>query len=107
MHVLSATFLDQFPEKVINLHPAMPGQFAGVGAIERAYEAYQRGEITNTGCMVHYAIPEIDAGPLVAQTVVPFKEGESLDDFELRMHAAEHQLIVRATRRALSDFEAI
>jgi formyltetrahydrofolate-dependent phosphoribosylglycinamide formyltransferase len=101
MHVLSPAFLDQFPKQVINLHPALPGQFDGVGAIQRAYEAYQAGEIEHTGIMVHYAVPEVDAGPVVMQTIVPFKEGESLDDFELRMHAAEHRLIVEATRRAL------
>lgn len=102
MHVLSATFLDQFPKRVINLHPALPGQFDGVGAIQRAYEAYQAGEIEHTGIMVHYAVPEVDAGPVVVQTIVPFKEGESLDDFEMRMHAAEHRIIVEATRRALN-----
>src|SRR5690606_38640168 len=40
MHILSPSFLDRFPKKVINLHPALPGQFDGIHAIERAYEAY-------------------------------------------------------------------
>src|SRR5829696_1699156 len=44
MHVLSTEFLKAFPHQVINLHPALPGQFAGVNAIERSFEAYQRGE---------------------------------------------------------------
>jgi formyltetrahydrofolate-dependent phosphoribosylglycinamide formyltransferase len=101
MHVLSPAFLKHFPGQVINLHPALPGQFDGVGAIERAYEAYRRGKITHTGCMVHYAVPEVDAGPIVEQTTVPFREGESLDDFEIRMHAVEHQIIVHATQKAL------
>ncbi len=102
MHVLSPAFLNHFPGRVINLHPALPGQFDGVGAIERAYEAYQRGEISYTGCMVHYAVPEVDAGAVVEQTIVPFRDGELLDDFEMRMHAAEHQLIIHATRKALA-----
>jgi formyltetrahydrofolate-dependent phosphoribosylglycinamide formyltransferase len=101
MHVLSPAFLNHFPGQVINLHPALPGQFDGVGAIERAYEAYRRGEITHTGCMVHYAVPEVDAGPVVEQSIVPFREGEPLEEFEMRMHAAEHQLIIRATKKAL------
>lgn len=103
MHVFSPAFLDQFPRQVINLHPALPGQFDGVGTIRRAYEAYQRGEINHTGCIVHYAVPEVDAGPVAAQTIIHFREGESLDDFELRMHAAEHKLIVRATQKALAE----
>jgi folate-dependent phosphoribosylglycinamide formyltransferase PurN len=47
-------------------------------------------------------VPEVDAGPVVQQTIIGFREGESLDDFEMRMHAAEHQLIVRAVQKALS-----
>ena len=46
MHVFSMAFLGKFPNRVINLHPALPGQFAGVDAIHRAYEAFQRGEIS-------------------------------------------------------------
>jgi formyltetrahydrofolate-dependent phosphoribosylglycinamide formyltransferase len=101
MHVLSAAFLDRFPRRVINLHPALPGQFAGTHAIERAYEAFQRGEIGGSGCMVHYAIPEVDAGTVIAKKEVPLYATDRLDDFEARMHAAEHQLIVRATALAL------
>jgi formyltetrahydrofolate-dependent phosphoribosylglycinamide formyltransferase len=101
MHVLSPAFLDQFPHQVINLHPALPGQFVGVGAIERAYAAYQRGEIAESGCMVHYVIPEVDAGPVVETAVVPIHPSDTLDDFAARMHAAEHKLIVAATRKAL------
>ena len=101
IHVPSPAFLDQFPGQVINLRPALPGQFDGVGGIERAFKAYQAGEIVHTACMAHYAVPEVDAGPVVAQTIVPFIEGESLDDFEMRINAAEHRLIVEATQRAL------
>jgi formyltetrahydrofolate-dependent phosphoribosylglycinamide formyltransferase len=101
MHILSASFLDRFPGKVINLHPALPGQFAGTHAIERAYEAFQRGEITHSGCMVHYAIPEVDAGAVIAQAVVPIHPWDSPADFESRMHQAEHRIIVEATGLAL------
>ena len=47
MHILSEAFLDLMgPVPVINLHPALPGAFDGANAIERAYEAWKRGEIT-------------------------------------------------------------
>lgn len=99
MHVFSSAFLDVFPQKVINLHPALPGQFAGVNAIERAYEACEAGTIDHSGCMVHYAIPEVDAGAVILQQVVPYQAGDSLDDFATRMHAAEHALLVAAIRQ--------
>lgn len=96
MHVLSPAFLNQFSNRVINLHPALPGQFAGMRAIERAYEAFQRGEISHSGCMMHRVVPEVDAGPVIGQTIVPIYSQDTLADFEARMHAAEHALIVAA-----------
>jgi formyltetrahydrofolate-dependent phosphoribosylglycinamide formyltransferase len=103
MHVLSPAFLNQFPNRVINLHPALPGQFVGTHAIERAYEAYQNGEVSHSGCMVHLVIPEVDAGPVIATAEVPILPEDSLDDFEERMHKAEHKLIVKATILALEQ----
>lgn len=103
MHILSAAFLQHFPNRVINLHPALPGQFAGTHAIQRAYEAYQRGEITHTGCMVHHTIPEVDAGPVIAQAEVPILPGDSLADLEERMHRAEHMLLVTAVQTVLAS----
>jgi formyltetrahydrofolate-dependent phosphoribosylglycinamide formyltransferase len=102
MHVLSSAFLEHFSRRVINLHPALPGEFPGTHAIERAYDAFQRGEVTRSGCMVHYAVPEVDAGPVIAQATVPIEPGDTLEVFEARMHEAEHRLIVEAVRRALS-----
>ena len=103
LHILSAAFLNQFPNRVINLHPALPGQFDGVQAIERAFAAYQRGEIEHSGCMVHLAIPEVDAGPVVAQTIVPIQPEDTLADFAARMHEAEHELTVEAIRLMLEQ----
>jgi formyltetrahydrofolate-dependent phosphoribosylglycinamide formyltransferase len=103
MHVFSPAFLEKFPRRVINLHPALPGTFPGTHGIERAFESYQRGEIDHSGCMVHYVIPEVDAGEVIAQAVVPFESGDMLETYAERMHAAEHILIVDAIRRVLTD----
>ena len=102
MHVLSPAFLDCFPGRVLNLHPALPGQFAGTHAIQRAYEAFQRGEIEHTGVMVHWVIPEIDAGPVIATANVPIYTTDSLADLETRVHATEHGLLVEAIRRIMA-----
>ena len=53
MHLLSSAFLDRFPDRVVNLHPALPGTFPGAHAIEKAFAAATRGEIAATGIMVH------------------------------------------------------
>ena len=102
MHIFSPAFLDVFPRQVINLHPALPGAFAGINAIERTFEAYQRGEVAHGGCMVHYVIPEIDAGAVIVQEIVPINPQDTLADFEARLHAAEHRLIVEAVRRCIN-----
>jgi len=100
MHILSPAFLNRFPHRVINLHPALPGTFVGVGGIEWAFEAYQRGEIQHGGCMAHYVIPEVDAGAVIAQAVIPILPGDTLDTYEERVHAAEHRVIVEAIQAA-------
>ncbi len=96
MHIFSPAFLQAFPRKVINLHPALPGAFPGTQAIERAYEAYQAGEIESSGIMVHYAVPEVDAGEVIIQAEVPILPDDAFEDFAARMHATEHRVIVQA-----------
>jgi len=105
MLVLSPAFLDLFPEKVINLHPALPGMFAGTHAIERTFAAFQNGEVEHGGCMIHYVVPEIDAGPIIIAEKVPLFPGENLAQFEERIHATEHRIIVEAIRLHFNEIE--
>ena len=104
MHVLSPSFLTPVASSnvpIINLHPALPGKFNGARAIERAWEAGQRGEVTGTGVMIHDVIGEVDGGdPLITQEV-EIRKGESLAELEERMHEVEHELIVKGTSIAL------
>ena len=101
MHIVTPVFLEPFPKRVINLHPALPGTFPGTHAIERAFEAYQRGEISQSGCMIHHVIPEVDAGAVITTATVPFKDGDTLEAYEERMHETEHKLIIEGIRLAL------
>jgi len=97
MHVLSGAFVRHFPSRVVNLHPALPGTFAGTHAIQRAYEAYRQGQITHTGVMVHLVPDEgVDVGPVVVQAEVPIHSEDTVDMLEARIHATEHKLLVRA-----------
>lgn len=98
MHIFSPSFLNLIKATVINLHPALPGQFAGATAIADAYAAWQVGRITETGCMVHEVIEEIDAGRVLATQGVACQAGDTFLDLQNRMRVAEHRLIVRAVR---------
>jgi formyltetrahydrofolate-dependent phosphoribosylglycinamide formyltransferase len=103
MRVLSSAFLDRFSGRVINLHPALPGTFPGTHAIERAYQAFQAGEIRETGVMVHLVPDEgVDSGPVLGQTIVSIDASDTLDMLEARIHAAEHRLLVETLQRVLS-----
>ena len=104
MHILAPAFLTPIKAAsipIINLHPALPGAFNGAHAIERAWKAFQVGEITKTGVMIHYVIEEVDQGePIVVKEIEP-QQGESLDSLETRIHQIEHQAIVEGTNIAL------
>eukprot|EP01135_Chromosphaera_perkinsii_P007713 Nk52_evm2s967 gene=Nk52_evmTU2s967 len=102
MHILSSHFLDCFPDKVINLHPALPGEFDGKDAIERAFTAYQANKITRTGVMVHKVIPEVDRGATILTQEVEIKKEDTLEDLETRIHGVEHGLLVKAIKKVLS-----
>ncbi len=99
MRILTSSFLDAFSGRVINLHPALPGTFPGTHAIERAYEAFRRGEIQSTGVMVHLVPDEgVDCGPVIAQESVPILFEDTIETLEARIHQVEHSLLVRALK---------
>lgn len=107
MHVLSMHFLRRFPGHVINLHPALPGAFPGADAIARAYQAFQRGEIRQTGAMIHFVPDEgVDAGPVIVQEAVPIEPNDTLEELESRVHEAEHRLYVAALSRLIEGKRA-
>jgi formyltetrahydrofolate-dependent phosphoribosylglycinamide formyltransferase len=102
MRILSADFINRFPPgRIINLHPALPGAFDGAHAIERAFEAYQKGEITETGCMVHKVIPEVDRGEVILVQRIEIRKEDTLETLEERIHVHEHALIVKGVKKAL------
>ena len=99
MRVLTTAFLERFPNRVVNLHPALPGAFPGTHAIERAFAAYQRREIDHTGVMVHLVPDEsVDCGPVLASEVVPILPEDTLASLETRIHTVEHRLLVQTLK---------
>ena len=88
MRKVTPVVLDAFPNRVLNLHPALLPAFKGAHAIRDAYEA----GVKVTGVTVHFANEDYDKGPIVAQRAVEVREGWTLDDLEAAIHAAEHEL---------------
>ena len=72
MRILTMNFLGRFPERVVNLHPALPGELPGTNAVARAYEQARHDERTSTGVMVHLVPDEgVDDGPVLGTVTVP------------------------------------
>jgi phosphoribosylglycinamide formyltransferase 1 len=94
MRLLSMEFLHHFPERVLNIHPALPTEFPGTNAIERAWEEHLSGVRDHSGVMIHLVPDEgVDDGPVLATVTVPILDGDSFASFAARMHAAEHALL--------------
>ena len=104
MRILTSSFLDHFPNHVANLHPALPDTFPGTHAIERAFEAYQRGEIEHTGVMIHLVPDEgVDNGPVLGTEFVPIQKDDTLETLEARVHQTEHVLLVNTLKKIFEE----
>jgi len=88
MRILDKPIFDAFPERVLNTHPSLLPEFRGAHAVKDALEA----GATVTGCTIHIAVPEVDAGPILAQESVPVEEGDTVDSLHERIKAVEHRL---------------
>ncbi|MBE3561583.1 MAG: phosphoribosylglycinamide formyltransferase [Ktedonobacteraceae bacterium] len=112
MRILSAEFINQFPDRIINQHPALlpPDGLGdtcitsaghvipalrGLHVVRRALEA----GMPVTGCVVHYVIPQVDAGRVICQAEVPIIEGDTEESLHERIKQFEHRLIVEAVRK--------
>lgn len=88
MRQVTPVLLDAFPNKVLNLHPALLPSFIGAHAIRDAFDY----GVKITGVTVHFANAEYDKGPIVAQQAVEVLEDDTADTLEARIHEVEHVL---------------
>ena len=88
MRKVTSVMLDAFPNRVLNLHPALLPSFKGAHAIADAFNA----GVKVTGVTVHFANADYDKGPIVAQRAVSVAENDTLDTLEAKIHDVEHVL---------------
>ena len=108
MHILTSQFLDPVARAkigVINLHPALPKQFDGIDAIERAHKAWMEGQIEHTGVMLHEVIAEVDQGrPIICKNVAFVKgQDEDVEKFKAKVHKVEWDIVPRGVVMALQE----
>lgn len=88
MRMVTNVLLDAFPNRILNLHPALLPSFKGAHAIQDAFDA----GVKITGVTVHFANEEYDKGPIIAQRAVSVRETDSVDTLEERIHEVEHEM---------------
>jgi phosphoribosylaminoimidazole-succinocarboxamide synthase len=100
MRILTSKFINAF-DNIINLHPALPGQFPGATAIEEAFNAFQNGKINKTGVMVHKVIEELDAGEVINYCEVEIKNDDTLESLRARVQNSEKSLLLNSIMNTL------
>lgn len=88
MRLLGPTVLEQFPNKVVNIHPSLLPAFAGANGI---HDAFAHG-VKVTGVTVHFANEVFDEGPIIAQETVRIEDDDTAETLEAKIHEVEHRL---------------
>ena len=92
MRVLTPWFIGRWPDRLVNIHPSLLPSYRGLHTHERALADGVRIH----GCTVHLVVPELDAGPIIAQAAVPVHAADTPDTLAARVLAAEHRIYPRA-----------
>ena len=99
MRMLTAGFLNAFPHRVVNVHPALLPSFPGIHGAADA----QAWGVKITGCTVHLVDEIMDHGEVIIQAAVPAIAGEPLNDLQSRIHAQEHRIYPQALQWLAED----
>jgi phosphoribosylglycinamide formyltransferase-1 len=91
MHVLTAGFLDRFPDAVVNVHPSLLPEFPGAHAVEEQL----RAGVAESGATVHLVDEGVDTGPILAQECVDVRPDDTPESLHERIRELEHRLLPR------------
>jgi phosphoribosylglycinamide formyltransferase-1 len=94
MRVLSADFVERFPMRILNIHPSLLPSFPGLHVQQQAVDHGVR----YSGCTVHFVVPEVDAGPIIVQAVVPIEPDDTAETLAARILEQEHRIYPEAVR---------
>ena len=94
MRILSPHFINRFPGRVMNIHPALLPAFPGLNAQEQAV----RYGVKVSGATVHFVDEGMDSGPIILQEAVPVEDNDTVESLSERILHLEHKLYVRAVR---------
>lgn len=98
MRLLSSYFVNEYPQRILNIHPSLLPSFPG---LEAQLQAIEHG-VRHSGCTVHFVDERLDAGPIIAQAAVPVLDGDDEDSLAARILEQEHRTYTEAIRLVLS-----
>jgi len=102
MRILSDAFVRKWQGRILNIHPSLLPAFRGLKPQAQALAA----KVTVSGCTVHHVVPELDAGPTIAQSEVPVLPDDTVERLSARILEAEHRLYPEALKRVLTALAA-
>ena len=98
MRLLSPTFVAEYPQRILNIHPALLPSFPGLDGQAQAVEYGVRV----SGCTVHFVDEGLDSGPIIVQHVVPLRDGDTAESLSARILVEEHKAYPEALQRLLT-----
>lgn len=99
MRVLSASFISHFEGRILNIHPSLLPAYRGLDTHKRALA----DGVKDHGCTVHFVVPELDAGPVIVQAIVPVLDGDTEETLSARVLIAENRLYPEALAKVAAS----
>src|SRR5436190_5336101 len=100
MRLLSPSFVQAFPDRIINIHPSLLPAYPGLDVHERVLAAGEKV----SGCTVHFVNEDLDAGPIIVQCEVEIYEGDTVETLSARILEREHATYIAAVKRLATEF---
>lgn len=102
LRLVKRPLLDAFPDRILNIHPALLPAFPGLESWKQALEA----GASESGCTVHYVDEGMDTGPIILQESVPVLPGDTPESLHARIQVVEHRLYPAAIAKVASDLKS-
>jgi len=101
MRILTPHFVEEYPDKIINIHPSLLPDYKGLNTHERAIKDGKK----EAGCTVHFVVPDLDSGPIIVQKKVPILENDTPDILSKRVLEQEHLIYPEAIKLIASKIK--
>ena len=92
MRIVSKKFCDEFPNRIINIHPSLLPKYKGLNAVQQALDS----DDLVTGCTVHYVTEELDSGAIICQAEVAIGHKDTLESLTKRIQREEYRILPEA-----------